>query len=189
MSSAGSNNVAGGATQSSVQRPDGFVVGRPYDPAADNRSASSASNAAAGTPLRPGEWYPTEPRPTDDEKKNEKHIKHVSTDHSDWGLPDKGHASVAISRPIQVECYADRLVIVSQYGPTNNKIVPFRGRTSATVDPFIAAIWAHMGTWGIAGRGMYWRPILIVSVAPEAEQRYAELVKLLDGSGLTVERK
>ena len=189
MSPAGSNTVAGGPAQNSV-RPDGFVVGRPYDPAVDIRPASTS--AVAGTPLRPGEWYPTEPPPprqTDEEKKNEKRAKHVSADHSDWGLPEKGHGSVAIGRPIQVECYADRLVIVSQYGPANNKIIPLRGRTASAIDPFISAIWAHMGTWGIAGRGMYWRPMLQVSVAPEAEQRYAELVRLLDGSGLTVERR
>ena len=41
----------------------------------------------------------------------------------------------------------------------------------------------------MAGRGMYWRPVLQVSVAPDAQQRFAELAALLEGSGLTVERK
>ena len=39
------------------------------------------------------------------------------------------------------------------------------------------------------GRGMYWRPILQIDVAPAAEFRYAELKALLDNSGLIVERK
>jgi len=46
----------------------------------------------------------------------------------------------------------------------------------------------RLAAWGIAGRGMYWRPVLHVYVAPEAEQRFAELSALLEGSGLTVER-
>jgi hypothetical protein len=46
-----------------------------------------------------------------------------------------------------------------------------------------------MKTWGIAGRGMYWRPILSIEVTPDAEFRYAELKSLLDDSGLIVERK
>ena len=41
----------------------------------------------------------------------------------------------------------------------------------------------------MAGRGMYWRPVLQVYVAPDAERRFADLATLLAGSGLTIERK
>ena len=43
--------------------------------------------------------------------------------------------------------------------------------------------------WGIAGRGMYWRPVLLIEVTPDAEFRYAELKALLDNSGLIVQRR
>jgi hypothetical protein len=46
-----------------------------------------------------------------------------------------------------------------------------------------------MEAWGMAGRGMYWRPVLQVRVAAGAERRFAELAALLEGSGLTVERR
>jgi hypothetical protein len=36
---------------------------------------------------------------------------------------------------------------------------------------------------------MYWRPILRVYVAPGAEARFDELRTLVEGSGLTVERR
>ena len=55
--------------------------------------------------------------------------------------------------------------------------------------PFISAIWGHIEGWGIAGRGMYWRPVLQVWVAPGGEERFADLSALLDGSGLTVKRR
>jgi hypothetical protein len=41
----------------------------------------------------------------------------------------------------------------------------------------------------MAGNRMYWRPILQVQVAPGGEERFRDLAVLLEGSGLTVERK
>jgi hypothetical protein len=41
----------------------------------------------------------------------------------------------------------------------------------------------------MAGRGMYWKPLLQVHVGPGGEQRFADLTALLDGSGIAVERK
>jgi hypothetical protein len=36
---------------------------------------------------------------------------------------------------------------------------------------------------------MYWKPVLQVVVAPGADDRFADLAALLDGSGMTVARK
>ena len=46
-----------------------------------------------------------------------------------------------------------------------------------------------MDTWGIAGREMYWRPILNFYVAPGGEPRLLDLTRSLEGSGLVIERK
>ena len=46
-----------------------------------------------------------------------------------------------------------------------------------------------MDAWGMAGSGMYWRPILNVYVAPNAERRFSDLQTLLEDSGLTLQRK
>ena len=45
------------------------------------------------------------------------------------------------------------------------------------------------GLLGMAGKGVYWRPILHVYVAPGAEQRFADLDRLLQGSGLIIQKK
>ena len=107
---------------------------------------------------------------------------------ADWGLRDAARGSVGVTRPIRVECYADRLVVVSDRSPADNKVIALGPRTASSIDTFVSAVWEHM-EWGMAGRGMYWRPVLQVYVAPDAEQRFAELSALLEGSGLTVERK
>jgi hypothetical protein len=57
------------------------------------------------------------------------------------------------------------------------------------VDALVSKIWKRMETWGMAGSRMYWKPVLQVQVGAGAEARYAELVELLDDSGIVVERK
>jgi len=52
------------------------------------------------------------------------------------------------------------------------------------VDQFVSTLWDHIATWGIAGKGMYWRPVVDLYVAPDAVWRAEQLKKLLDGSGL-----
>jgi hypothetical protein len=46
-----------------------------------------------------------------------------------------------------------------------------------------------MKSWGIAGKGLYWRPTLLMEVKPGAADRYAEVKALLDDSGLDVHER
>ena len=80
-------------------------------------------------------------------------------------------------------------MVVSDRGPAANRVIPLGPRTEWSIDPLISTVWEQMASWGMAGRGMYWRPVLQVSVAPDAEQRFADISTLLKGSGLTVEKK
>jgi len=61
--------------------------------------------------------------------------------------------------------------------------------TEESIEQFVSSVWEVMETWGIAGRGMHWRPVLNVRVDAEAEGRFADLKTLLDKSGLDVRRK
>ena len=80
-------------------------------------------------------------------------------------------------------------MVVSDRNPADSKVIRLGPRTASSIDPFISAIWGHIEGWGIAGRGMYWRPVLQVWVAPGGEERFVDLSALLDGSGLTVKRR
>jgi hypothetical protein len=46
-----------------------------------------------------------------------------------------------------------------------------------------------MELWGMAVAGGYWRPVVKVRVARDAESRFGELEVLLRDSGIEVERK
>ncbi len=146
-------------------------------------------DAVRGQPLRPGEWEPSpgssagekrDDKDKDDDDKFGKHPKPkpvASKRGEDWALREAGRGSVGVTRPMRVECYADRLVVVSDRGPGGDKVVPLGPRTASSIDLFISAVWEQMGAWGMAGRGMYWRPVLQVRVAPGAERRFCRIVR------------
>ena len=105
-----------------------------------------------------------------------------------WGLPNAARGSIPITSPIRIDCYADRLVLVPEKGLGQQKVIPLGRRTQESIDALISEVWEYTERWGSAGNGMYWRPVLNVHVAPDAETRYSDLQILLDGSGLEVKR-
>jgi hypothetical protein len=201
-----SGNAASGGNPNALPRavgaaakPEGFVAGRPLQGPPEAVPPADAQPAA---PLRPGEWHPREDQPKpkrenelplDDKGKREKSKKEVTSlaekRGRDWGLRDAADRSIPITRPIPVQCYGDRLVLMPDQRTRNEKTVPLEGDTREAIDAFVSAVWDYMDGWGIAGKGMYWRPVLAVEVFPGGEERFAELSQLLQGSGLTVQRK
>jgi hypothetical protein len=200
----GASAGGGLSGQPAAIRPDGYVAGRPADgqpppadPARTGQSADPSQTAQPGTLLRPGEWHasdeyaPPPKRNDDSDDKNSRKSKRnlAESRDPDWALRNAGHGSTPLTRPIRVDCYPDRLVLVPEPGYGNPKAISLPGSTAQAIDKFVAAVWEHMDTWGIAGKGMYWHPILNVYVAPGGQRRLEDLDRLLRGSGLTIERK
>lgn len=105
-----------------------------------------------------------------------------------WGLPEANARSTPLTRPIQLYVSRDQLTLFSDRGLPDKQIV-FSGRTEDAVDTLVAQIWDHVKTWGLAGRGMYWKPVLSVHVAPDGAARFNELKQLLANSGLELNGK
>jgi len=184
------------AGQQGPELPNGYVFGQPVHERDPSSKPPDGATAGRGQALRPGEWEPTpDPPPKkaddkDNDKQDGKREKSLAAKRgADWGLRNSDRGSFGVTRPIRIDCYADRLVVVSERSPAASKTIALGPRTASSIDPFIAAVWEHIDTWGIAGRGMYWRPVLQVHVAPDAERRFADLAALLEGSGLMIERK
>jgi hypothetical protein len=105
-----------------------------------------------------------------------------------WGLPEESRRSTAITRPIQIYCTGNNLTVLNDKGIPDKQIV-MEGPTVDSVDTLVSTVWDQVTTWGIAGRGMYWKPKLVVHVSPDGAQRFNDLKQLLDGSGLEVSGK
>jgi len=175
-----------GQSGSPSQPPQGMA-------AAAAAAPPGAAAAQAGTPRRPGEWVPEPPADARDAS-SEVHVEDnpsslAKSRGQNWGLRDAAQGSVPITRPIRIDLYPDRLLIVPEQGLAGIKVISLGAKTEDTIDDTISAIWDLMDSWGIAGKGMYWRPVLNVHVAPTADPRYHDLASLLQGSGLEVKRK
>ncbi len=53
-------------------------------------------------------------------------------------------------------------------------------------DNFAAAVRDRIEEWGLAGSGMYWRPVLELNVEPDATMTATRIVHLLKNSGVEV---
>ena len=97
--------------------------------------------------------------------------------------------TAAATRPILIECHNDRLVIQPESRSESPKEVLLGPKAQESMDEFVADVWQHMKSWGTAGRGLYWRPTLVMDVKPGAADRYAEVKALLADSGMDVHER
>ncbi len=171
-----------------IVRDNGFFEPDDPDPTWRRPSEESAKGEKSNIAPRPGEWRPKPKSVPADSSKGQPtpDVESLAkTQGRNWALPDAGRGSVPITRQINVECHADRLVI----GQSGSDPIALGRRTEDSMDELRSAVWQHLDSWGIAGKGMYWSPVLKVRVAPDAQQRFRELQVLLDDSGLILERK
>jgi hypothetical protein len=103
-----------------------------------------------------------------------------------WALPDSTQQSVPIARTVRVLCRNDRFVIMPEKGLEGGYAIMLKANTQESIDEFVSKMWEHMKGWGIAGNGLYWRPVLVLQVLDGGDQRAHELALLLEGSGVEV---
>ena len=105
-----------------------------------------------------------------------------------WALPGISSGSFPFARPIRVEINERDITLF----PTDSRQQPIRvefaSNTRHTIEQFVAAIWKYMETWGTAGRGMYWKPVLNVYTSPGAGDRADDLEHLFKKSGIEIKR-
>lgn len=101
---------------------------------------------------------------------------------------------VPIRRTVHVIVRRDRLSILPDRDEspktgitiTGGKEIPLQGATRFAVDDFVSALREHVRGWGIAGSGLYWRPVLVLNVGPDGRQRAYDLADLLKNSGIDI---
>jgi hypothetical protein len=123
--------------------------------------------------------------------------QHQQTDLSatrgaDWALKQKKSRAVPVRRTIQVIVRNEHLAILSDdlrpNAPvTAAKTIPLQRDTVESIDEFVAAVQSQIEGWGIAGVGLYWRPVLSLHVGPDGRRRAQDLARLLKNSGLELQ--
>ena len=110
---------------------------------------------------------------------------------SNWAVRNAKHGAVPIRRPIQVMVRGDHLAILpsrhqAEQVPLQGSFIPLGQPTREVIDQFTTALHQHMNDWGLAGNGLYWRPVLILHVGPNAKDHAVRLEQLLDDSGIEI---
>jgi hypothetical protein len=99
----------------------------------------------------------------------------------DWALRGKPSRSVPVRRTIRVVVRDDQVAILPE-----GKVVHFKGDTVQSVDEFVKQVQGQIEGWGIAGNGLYWRPVISLTIAPDGQRRAGDLARLLKNSGLEI---
>jgi hypothetical protein len=99
------------------------------------------------------------------------------------------HAT-GITRPIRLRARQNALELLPA-GGSQQRLQNYDLSTDPVpeVDRLVGDIWKRMESWGIAGYGAYWRPVLRVQVEDGATEGLRRLVDLLQDSGLQIERE
>jgi hypothetical protein len=120
----------------------------------------------------------------DDEKR---HHSLAETRGKDWALKQKPQRATAVRRTIRVVVRNDQLRILPEGATSNSaggKVIPIAGDTVQSLDAFVKDVHDEIDGWGMAGNGLYWRPVILLNVAPQGERRANDLERLLTNSGL-----
>jgi hypothetical protein len=106
---------------------------------------------------------------------------------ANWANAEAARRTSAITRPIRVVVHSEQLAVIPEGGTeADASIVSFKQPVDRVVDQLAGAVQMQVVDWGLAGDAMYWRPTLVVTVAPGAQRQAERLAQLLDNSGLDV---
>lgn len=103
---------------------------------------------------------------------------------SDWTR--QNIRGTAVERTIRIRCQEDRWVIQPEPGQQGTKTIFLRkGLVQARTD-LSKALQGRVDSWGMALAGGYWKPKIVATIDPNAEHRYEQLQRVLQGSGIDV---
>lgn len=105
-----------------------------------------------------------------------------------WDRPQR--TQTAVIRSIRVRCYNDRWVILPEKGSNRTpETILFEGTPVERAELLAKAVRRRVEGWGVALAGGHWTPVLHVDVASDADWRFDQLQRLMEGSGIDVQRK
>ena len=116
----------------------------------------------------------------------------ADTKGANWATGRPNLKSMAIRRPIPVVVRDNKMILKAT---SNNKRSADSQSLEISLDQsvhdisesFAAAVKERIEDWGLAGSGMYWKPVLELNVEPNAQMTATRIVHLLRDSGVEVQ--
>lgn len=108
-----------------------------------------------------------------------------------WAIASGRPGTIPIRRSIQIAVRDDAVIILPEASPTNEASAAgqefkFGNAPDEAYEDLISAVEQRIRNWGIAGEGLYWRPVVELKIGPESDQRVNELMRYLKFSGVEI---
>ncbi|MGE3241164.1 MAG: hypothetical protein AB7I57_08855 [Pirellulales bacterium] len=103
-----------------------------------------------------------------------------------WAIRNANPGMIPIRRTIQILIRVDALVIQPEAAGAAGQEFAFGTAPNAAYDDLLSAVDKRIADWGMAGQGLYWRPVIELRVAPDGDGRADQLVRLLEHGGAEV---
>jgi len=108
-----------------------------------------------------------------------------------WAVQARNRGAVPIRRPIRVVVRQDQLALLPSRHALGGdaaagKVISLNQPIDQISNEFVAALRSRIDAWGLAGNGLYWRPVLKLSVGPGAKQTAEQVLRLLKDSGVEI---
>lgn len=205
VSSQASANSASGNSSSAMQSASGASVPLPTPGASTNLSVTSGMDSAnTGTNAGQADCPDCDPQSVDDpsgmgtpsvqmnvsNQRSEQARPVSQTRGPNWAWRGPSRTQTAVVRSIRLRCYVDRWELLPDNGSVGRpEVILFEGTPADRASQLAAAVGRRVESWGVALSGGHWTPTLHVDVASDADWRYQQLARLLEGSGIQVVRR
>lgn len=190
------------AGNSAGQSPGGEAAmqGNPQSVANSGSASQSASQSGAGAMSSGASGgdpnsqsdpsAPAMPQLSLDFSKDQERPQPVASQRGrNWAWSDGPRTQTPVVRSIRLHCFKDRWVLLPDDGnPNKGTTISFDQPPQARAEALAQAVQDRVKSWGLALTGGYWKPVIVVDVAPDAAWRFAQLEQLLTGSGLELRR-
>lgn len=109
---------------------------------------------------------------------------------SNWAWERAPRTQTAVVRSIPMQCHLERWIVLPEKGSKAPPvIIELDGTPEQRAEKLAQAVIKRVDSWGVALAGGHWSPVLQVQVAPDADWRFEQLSRLMEGSGIGVVRK
>lgn len=107
-----------------------------------------------------------------------------------WAWSQGPPTQTPVTRSVRLQCLSDRWIVLPDSGSANDAVtIFFEDAPQLRAEKLAKLIADRVEGWGLALTGGYWKPVLDVDVAPDADWRFDQLRQLMDGSGLEIQRR
>ena len=184
--SSGPTGPTNGSSQSSGQAGGGSATAMAQAGSTSGASVGAASSSMS-QPANPADAN-AEPRPS---LQIAPQASIAESRGSDWAVQKAMRSAIPVRRTIRVVVRQNQLALLpsrhaADGAEATGTAISLDQSLDRISDEFVAALKTRIDEWGLAGNGLYWRPVLELYVGPDAGETAARLNHLLRDSGVEV---